>query len=272
MQISRNIKFTDREFHRLKNIIYEKSGIFITEEHKEGLEFRLGSRLDYYNLDSFDSYYDIMIGNEREMQTVINTVTTNETYFFREHKHYEFLKEEILPKVKYDLFRSWSAAGSNGAEAYSTSMLIDSCLSAYQNWEVVTSDINDEVLDFSKKGIYPIKFAKKIPMEYLKAYCQKGQNEDEGYFRIGDKIKKHLKYMHINLTDTIPQEVGMFDVIFLRNMIIYFDDTHKKIIVENVIKQLKPGGFLFMGHSESLYRITDKVTQVKPSIYKKTSK
>lgn len=272
MQVSRNIKFSEKEFHKLKNIIYEKSGIFITSEHQEGLENRLGSRLDHYNLDSFDKYYDVMTNDDREMQTVINMATTNETYFFREHKHYEFLKEEILPKVKYDLFRSWSAAGSNGAEAYSTAMLIDSNLSAYQNWEVVTSDINDEVLEFSKRAIYPMRFAKKIPIEYLKNYCQRGQNEDEGFFKIGEKIKKHLKYMHINLTGTMPSELGMFDVVFLRNMIIYFDDAHKKVIVENVIRHLKPGGYLFMGHSESLYRITDNVTQVRPSIYKKTSK
>jgi chemotaxis protein methyltransferase CheR len=203
------------------------------------------------------------------MQAMINAVTTNETYFFREQKHYDFLRDVILPKVKYDVFRSWSAAGSNGAEAYSTAMLVDSTLSGYQNWEVVTSDINSEILDFSKRGRYPIKFAKKIPHDYLKRHCLKGQNEDEGYFKINDKIKKRMKYLHINLTGSIPSEIGMFDVVFLRNMIIYFDDEHKKIIVDNVLRQLKKGGYLFMGHSESLYRITDKIKQIKPSIYQK---
>jgi chemotaxis protein methyltransferase CheR len=200
---------------------------------------------------------------------MINAVTTNETYFFREQKHFDFLKSVILPKVKYDVFRSWSAAGSNGAEAYSTAMVIDSTLSTYQNWEVVTSDINSDILDFSQKGRYPMKFSKKIPIEFLKKYCLKGINEDDGFFKINDKLKRRIKYMHINLIDTILADIGMFDVIFLRNMIIYFDDKNKKIIVENVIRRLKKGGYLFMGHSESLYNITDKVKQIKPNIYQK---
>jgi len=267
--LQKNIKIKDKEFEKLKELIYTKSGIFMDDDHKELIEHKLSNRLILNNLDSFDQYHDFLLQDTAEMQAMINAVTTNETYFFREQKHYDFLKEVVLPKVKYDLFRSWSAAGSNGAEAYSTAMHIDANLSGYQNWEVVTSDINSEILEFSKRGIYPIKFAKKIPMEYLKKYWLKGQNEDEGFFKIIDKIKKRMKYMHINLTGTIPSEIGMFDVIFLRNMIIYFDDKHKKIIVENVLKQLKKGGYLFMGHSESLYRVTDKVVQIKPSIYQK---
>jgi chemotaxis protein methyltransferase CheR len=203
---------------------------------------------------------------------MINAVTTNETYFFRELRHFKFLKTEILPHVKYELFRCWSAAGSNGAEAYSIAMEIDSNLSSYKNYEVVTSDINIDVLKFAKRGVYPLKFAKKIPINYLKSYCLKGKNNFTDFFKISKKIKDNIVYKHINLTAPINQELGMFDVIFLRNMIIYFDDKEKKLIVENVIKHLKDGGYLFMGHSESLHRITDKVFQISPSIYKKGAK
>jgi chemotaxis protein methyltransferase CheR len=269
MENVNTIKIKDKEFLRFKELIYKESGIFMNEEHKELIEHKLSNRLALHHLSSFGQYYDLVLENNNELQAMINAVTTNETYFFRENKHYDFLKNVVLPTVKYDVFRSWSAAGSNGAEAYSTAMVIDSTLSTYQNWEIVTSDINSEILEFSKRGRYPMKFAKKIPMDFLKKYCLKGINEDDGFFKIQDKLKRRIKYMHINLTGTIPSELGVFDVIFLRNMIIYFDDKHKKIIVDNVLKQLKKGGYLFMGHSESLYRITDKVKQIKPSIYQK---
>jgi chemotaxis protein methyltransferase CheR len=201
---------------------------------------------------------------------MINAVTTNETYFFREKKHYDFLVTDILPKVKYDLFRCWSAAGSNGAEAYTAAMVIDRHLSTWQNWEVVHSDINSDVSQDAKDGIYPMKFAKKIPLEYLQQFCLQGFKENEGLFLINNKLKKRMKFLLINLTAPLPDhQLGSFDVIFLRNMIIYFDDEHKKLIVENVVKRLKVGGYLFMGHSESLHNITKKVELVRPSIYKK---
>jgi chemotaxis protein methyltransferase CheR len=263
------VSLSDKEFLELKNIIYKESGIQVKEDQRENLEFKLASRLIEYNLKSFKEYHNLLVKNKAEIQTMINAVTTNETYFFRELRHFKFLKNEILPTVKYDLFRCWSAAGSNGAEAYSIAMEIDSNLSNYKNYEVVISDINDNVLKYAKRGIYPLKFAKKIPEEYLKSYCLKGKNEFSGSFKISDKIKNNIVYKHINLTDHINPQLGMFDVIFLRNMIIYFDDKEKKLIVENVIKHLKDGGYLFMGHSESLHRITDKVFQVSPSIYQK---
>jgi chemotaxis protein methyltransferase CheR len=268
----KKITLSDREFLELKAIIYKESGIQTKDEQRENLEYKLSSRLQEHNLSSFREYHQLLLRNKSEIQAMINAVTTNETYFFREMRHFKFLKNEILPKVKYDTFRCWSAAGSNGAEAYSIAMLIDSTLSSYKNYEVLVSDINDNVLNYAKRGVYPLKFAKKIPQEFLKAYCQKGQNKFEGSFRIGDKIRSSMIYRHINLTAPINPDIGVFDVIFLRNMIIYFEDKDKKLIVENVIKQLKEGGYLFMGHSESLNRITDKVTQISPSIYQKKAK
>jgi chemotaxis protein methyltransferase CheR len=263
------ISLSDKEFLELKSIIYKESGIQTLDEQREALEYKLASRLEVNKFSSFREYHKFLIRNKSEIQAMINAVTTNETYFFRELRHFKFLKKEILPQVKYELFRCWSAAGSNGAEAYSIAMEIDANLSSYKNFEVVMSDINDNVLNYAQKGIYPLKFAKKIPKEYLKAYCLKGKNNFDGSFKISDKIKNKIVFKHINLMAPINQDLGKFDVIFLRNMIIYFGDKEKKLIVENVIKHLKDGGYLFMGHSESLHRITDKVYQISPSIYKK---
>ena len=264
------IDISDKEFLQLKDIIYKKSGIHISKEDMKNLKNKLIDRLLTNKLESFRDYYKFLINNnDDEIQAMINAVTTNETYFFREHKHFEFLKDEVLPKVKYEKFRCWSAAGSNGAEAYSIAMHVNSNLSTYQNWEVVTSDINDEVLNFAKNGVYPLRYAKKIPQEYLEQYCLKGQNEDDGSFKVSDKIKKNISYEHINLMEKKDFNIGKFDLIFLRNMIIYFNDDDKKIIVENIVKHLNVGGYLFMGHSESLYRITKNVVQIQPSIYQK---
>ena len=258
-----------KEFLLLKELVFKHSGLHITQDDKNTLEYKLYNRLIDNNLESFRDYYELLLQSKTEIQTMINSVTTNETYFFREHKHFDFLKDEIIPLVKYDKFRCWSAASSNGAEAYSIAMYLDSYLNSYQNWEIVASDINDDVIKFAQKAIYPLKYTKKIPKEYLVKYCLKGQNEDKGFFKINDKLAKNIIFKHINLLDIRDDSLGKFDLIFLRNMIIYFDDQEKKIIVENVIKHLKKGGYLFMGHSESLYRITNKVVQVRPSIYKK---
>jgi len=266
------ILLSEKEFLELKNIIYKHSGIKAEEKQKENLEYKLSSRLHQHNLTSFREYHKLLLVDKAEIQAMINAVTTNETYFFREKKHFDFLEKEILPKIKYDIFRCWSAAGSNGAEAYSIAMLMKAKLNAYKNFEIVCSDINDNVLEFAKNGIYPMKFAKKIPIPFLQAYCKKGKNNFIGSFKITKKLQDYIKFEHINLMKPIPKEIGEFDLIFLRNMIIYFEDKDKKTIVENVIKQLKDGGYLFMGHSESLHRITNKVVQISPSIYQKVIK
>jgi len=263
------VELDRHEFSDIAKLITDKSGIHVASDQKSLIEHKLSKRLRHFNLSKFADYHDILVSNDEELQVMINAVTTNETYFFREEKHFEFLIKEILPKVKYDLFRCWSAAGSIGAEAYSIAMTVDSTLSTYQNWEVVQSDINDEVLMDGKEGVYPLKYSTKIPLKHLQEYCMQGEDENDGLFIIGDKLRKRVKQMHINLTKVLPRELGMFDVIFLRNMIIYFDDANKKIIVNNVLKHLKPGGYLLMGHSESLYNITSKVKQISPSIYQK---
>ena len=267
--LSQKISISSKEFLQIKNLIYEKSGIRIIDEDIVHLENKLQDRLALYNMSKFRDYYNLLLKNPEELQAMINTVTTNETYFYREERHFDFLKKEILPKVKYEKFRCWSAAGSNGAEGYSIAMDVDFTLSTYQNWEVLITDINDEVLNYAKEAKYPLKYAKRIPKEYLRQYCLKGQNEEEGFFRINDKLKRNIIFKQLNLLDIRDSDLGVFDVIFLRNMIIYFDDTEKKIIVENVIKYLKKGGYLFMGHSESLYRITNKVQHISPSIDQK---
>lgn len=267
---SNSVILNDKEFRNIQKIIYDKCGINISIEQKSLLEHKLRKRLKRCTMDCFTKYYTKLNNDHIELQEMINVVTTNETYFFRERKHFDFLKNEILPNFKLDTFTCWSAAGSIGAEAYSTAMVIDDTLESWKNYKILYSDINSEVLTQAKSGIYSLKLASKIPQEYLEKYCKKGFDENDGLFTINEKLKNNIEFSLINLIEPINTNINeQFDLIFLRNIIIYFDEENKKKIVQNCIKKLKPSGYLFMGHSESLYHITDHVEQIEPSIYKK---
>jgi chemotaxis protein methyltransferase CheR len=136
-------------------------------------------------------------------------------------------------------------------------------------YEIVCTDINADVVKTAQIGLYPEKFIPQIPQKYLKKHCMRGNGKYEGNFIILDQLKSNLLFRRMNLLEKCSSDMGEFDVIFLRNMLIYFDAPEKKMIVENVISRLKHGGYLFIGHSESLFNISNSVTQVKPTIYRK---
>jgi chemotaxis protein methyltransferase CheR len=200
---------------------------------------------------------------------MINLLTTNETYFFREIQHFEFLQNDILttyyPKSK---FRVWSAASSVGAEAYSTAMILDRHFSK-SNWEVVGTDINTDVIKKARVGLYPESWVEKIPTELRKLYCLKGKGESSGKFLIDRCLIPNMRFEENNLLD-IRNDLGKFDLIFLRNVLIYFDDTTKKRVVDGVLKQLVVGGYFFISHTENLNMLDiSNLEQVKTAIFRK---
>ncbi len=163
----------------------------------------------------------------------------------------------------------WSAAASIGAEAYSAAMELDNALTHRGiEWEVIGTDINTDVLKQASEGLYPIRFADQIDEAYLKRYCLRGTGKHEGEFLIDDYLRGKVTFKPANLMEAIPSDLGKFDVIFLRNMLIYFDNANKKRIIDNVLRVLKPNGYLFIGHAETISHITDAVRQVRPTIYK----
>jgi chemotaxis protein methyltransferase CheR len=260
-------KLTDKEFELFKGYIHKISGIFMKPEKKVLVESRLAKRLRHFGCGSYKEYYDILQRDDIEQQAFIDIITTNETSFFREPHHFEFLKNIIVTPAISQV-RIWSAACSIGAEAYSAAMVCDESLTPRRiGFEIVCSDINSDVLNNAQTALYTDKFIPQIPVKYLKKYCLKGSGEHEGNFIIDDTLKSHFLFRRLNLLEKLGSDLGEFDVIFLRNMLIYFDDPEKKAIVENVTTKLKKGGYLFIGHSESLFRITECVEQVKPTIY-----
>lgn len=260
---------SNRAFEKISGLVHTHSGIQLTDAKKQLVVSRLAKRLRHLNLDDYEEYHDVCVSCEVELQTMINTITTNETSFFREPKHFEFLRNDVLNETFEGRFRVWSAAASIGAEAYSTAMVLDDELSSRGiDWEVVGTDINTEVIDQASLGLYPIRFADQIHSSYLKKYCLKGVGSKDGQFLINDYLKNKVSFKTMNLMNQIPSEIGQFDVIFLRNMLIYFDNENKKKIVHNVCRALKNGGYLFIGHAESITHLVSRgIKQVRPTIY-----
>jgi chemotaxis protein methyltransferase CheR len=259
---------TDSTFKKFQDLVRKESGINLPDVKRNLVTSRLAKRLRHYGMDSYDAYLKRVNDDSTELQMMIDLITTNETSFFREPHHFDFLKMSILPQFREGKYRAWSAAASIGAEAYTLAMILDEALlPRHIVWEVVGTDINTEVIVKAKHSLYPMEHAKSIDTKYLKKYCLEGINKFEGFFLIDDYLKNNCKFLNANLMNPPLSQLGQFDVIFLRNMLIYFDNENKKIIVENVIKALKKGGYLFVGHSETLNKITDQVRQIRPTIY-----
>ena len=262
---------TNQEFTRFQSLIYKIAGIQMAESKKVLLVGRLTKRLKHYNLENFGDYYNLVTGKgqDAELQMMVDLLTTNETYFFREPKHFEYLDSEILTKVKPgSSFAIWSAACSSGEEPYTLSMVLADRFGEGP-WQITASDISTAVLARAKTGLYPMERTKGISRPHLQKYCLKGTRTQEGSFMISKKLRERIRFLQVNLNAPLP-DIGPFDVIFLRNVMIYFDMDTKRQVVANLITKLKPGGYFIVGHSETLNGITDKLQAIKPTIYRKS--
>ena len=205
-----------------------------------------------------------------EIEYFVNALTTNETYFFREQPHFDFLHKTVKQMKDNQQIRVWSAAASLGAEAYSIAMVLDHLVGS-SSYEVVGTDINTEVLKIAKAGFYPLPWADKISNLYKQTYCLKGKNQYDKQFLIDPKLQENVSFSHANLLD-VQSKLGIFDIIFLRNVLIYFNDDVKALVVENVIKNLHVGGYLIISLTENLRSISNKMLkQVDTSVYQKVA-
>ncbi len=260
---------SDGDFQRVRDLVRSFSGIHLGPVKKQLVVSRLAKRLRTLGIDDYGAYCDACLADEEERRYMINTITTNETSFFREPHHFEFMREAILPEVRSG-FRVWSAAASIGAEGYSIAMLLDEVFAGRGvEWDVVGTDINTEVIEKASEGLYPMRFTEQISMSYLKKYCLRGIGPQEGNFLIKEPLKRKVDFMQANLMEPFSTDIGRFDVIFLRNILIYFDDENRKTMVSNVLERLKPGGYLFIGHSETLGNTFLSLQKVKPTVYRK---
>lgn len=261
-------ELSDQEFRQFQTMIYDIAGISMAPGKKPLVSGRLAKRVKYYGLDSFGEYFRVLMHPEHrdELQTAIDLLTTNETYFFREPKHFDFLRQQI-PRLRRPgrPFRVWSGASSSGEEPYTIAMVLADALGD-DAWEVIGSDISTRVLEKARTGHYPMTRIEGIPHHYLTRFCLKGVREQEGTFLIERSLRRRVSFLQVNLNEPLPA-LGEFDVIFLRNVMIYFDIETKRRVVERMLPMLRPGGYFLVSHSESLNGITSALDMVTPSIY-----
>lgn len=268
MSVSEALALTDAEFQQFRSLIFKVAGISMSDAKKPLVGGRLAKRIRLRQLPSYGAYFRLIQQDRGEFQMAVDLLTTNETYFFREPKHFDFLRNQVLPNWKGSQpFRLWSGACSSGEEPYTLAMTLAEGLGE-KPWEMLASDLSTRVLEKARLGQYLLEEAEGIPAALLRRYCFKGVGNNAGIFLVDPALAARISFMQINLNTRLP-EVGKFDVIFLRNVMIYFDLPTKRQVVERLVRHLRPGGYFFISHSETLNGVTEALRMVSPSIYQR---
>jgi len=260
----------DHEFERFRALIHRIAGIALSPVKKPLVCSRLGKRLKHLGMSSYSEYYRMISDpmEAAELQLAVDLLTTNETHFFREPKHFDYFRQHILPMHRRGRsMRVWSAACSSGEEAYTIAMLLDEAIGA-DPWEIVGTDLSTRVLEKARRGVYPEERVAEVPRHYLSRYCLKGQGTKTGTMLIEKKLRDRVQFFQHNLTSP-PPPLGEFDVIFLRNVLIYFNQETKRQVIGYLLPLLKKGGHFLVSHSETLNDIPSSLNLVAPSIYRK---
>lgn len=262
-----NPVLSDQELRLFQTLIYDQAGIYMNDNKRALISGRLFKRLRHHGLNSFRDYYRLATEpGSPELQLLVDLLTTNETYFFLEPSHFEYLKTVVADWPASQSLRVWSAACSSGEEPYSIAMVLAEA--RVPRRELLASDINQTILDRAARGVYPLRAAEKIPRPYLLKYCWKGKGDNAGFFRMGQELRRGLTFARVNLDRPFP-ELGRFHMIWLRNAMIYFNNETRRAIVDRIADALEPEGYFFIGHSETLHRITDRMRVVQPAVYRK---
>lgn len=268
--LARPPNLREGEFLRIRDWIHERAGIHLADQKMALVAGRLASRLRDRRLASFGEYYELLAAGSdaAECQLAIDLITTNETSFFREPRHFELLRTRILPRHERGrAFRVWSAACSSGEEPYSVGMVLAEELGS-QQWEILGSDLSHRMLARAQAAIYRMERARTLPLDQLRRHCRKGMGRHAGSFQVGPEITSRVRFAQINLNAPLP-DVGMFDLILLRNVMIYFNAATKQQVVDRLCARLSPGGHLLTGHSESLMGLRSTLKAVAPATYRK---
>lgn len=252
----------DELYDKYINLIYKRTGLYYEYNKKYFVEKRIIQHAESLQMDSLNEYYMLLkFGTDQsEFYELINDLTVNETYFFRDFPQLRNFAEDVLPIVeKRNMGRKkikiWCAACSTGEEAYTLSIILQEMLDEPQKWDIqiIASDINSEVLHSAKVGLYDTRAIKDVPIEYLEKYFRKRQDK----YLINLDIRRSVSFFRINLMDARERgSINGCDFIFCRNCLIYFDDLSRKSVVMSFYESLNSEGFLFLGHSESVGRIT----------------
>ena len=271
-----------REFQQFSSFIYDQVGIQLPPAKKTMLESRLQKRLKLLGIPSFAEYGNFVFspeGARMELVHLIDAVTTNKTDFFREPGHFRFLAETALPAImkRRDISRShpvriWSAGCSSGEEPYTLAMVLAEFAAAHHDcsFSILASDISTRILETAKKAIYPEERVGDIAMDIKKKYLLRSKDRNRSLIRIRPELRAKVAFRRINFMDSDYGVTEKMDIIFCRNVIIYFDKPTQQNLMEKFHRQLRPGGYLFLGHSETMNGIDIDLKSVGATVYMKT--
>lgn len=273
-----SFQMSDKEFETLRSLIFDTIGITIKAHKKYLLVNRLSKRLRHLGLRTFTEYLGYLESCDQkyqELTELIDAVTTNKTDFYREPKHYTVLEDMVLPAIMNDsrkkdrTIRIWSSACSSGEEPYTLGIIMSEYLKKHSGWkvEILASDISETVLRAAVTGIYEQPKIAPIPYELLRKYFLKGNAR----YKVTPELARLVTFKKVNLKTDYPRAIPTQDIVFCRNVLIYFEPEHQKDIIAKHWQVLQPNGFLFLGHSETLHGGSGSYSYVAPSVYQKTS-
>jgi len=268
----------DSDFEFIRTLVYERSRISLDYHKRELVAARLAKRLRATQIASVDDYCRLirLPDQEEERSMLIEAISTNHTFFFREGSHFEFVRSIAVPEMaerakreRCPRFYAWSAACSSGEEPYSLAMTLDDTVDAKTwSWHVEATDISTRVLDVAQKAIYKTESVAGKAPPWAMGYFQRGIGPQEGNFRIKPSIRAHVSFRQLNLLAGPPPFTEPMHVIFCRNVMIYFDKATQEELVNKLSRRLVPGGYLIVGHSESLTGISHRLQLVEPAVYR----
>ncbi|MCX7208483.1 MAG: protein-glutamate O-methyltransferase CheR [Proteobacteria bacterium] len=260
------------EFEQFRYFIFTEAGIDMPPSKRALIQSRLSSRLRELGLDNFSSYWRILKqpDNAAERQKAINLLSTNETYFYRESEHFSWLQFHLLEleKQKKGPIKIWSAACSTGEEPYTIAIVLAETLGINGNWSLYASDINTRVTAIAKRAVYPLERVKKTPPHLWQKYFLRGRDEYAGQIRVIPELINRIHFFNLNLLQPKNFNQYDFDIVFLRNVLIYFNEDTKQTALSNVCSKIVEGGHLLISHAESIRNKELPLTMEAPSRYR----
>ena len=272
---AREFPFSDRNFEQLRQIAFEHTGIVLGENKRQMMYGRLARRIRQLGLAGFDDYCARLEADlDSELGELVNAITTNLTSFFRENHHFEHLANTALPEILAHnagtrRLRIWSAGCSTGEEPYSIAMTLAES-SRLNGWDarILATDIDTSVVARADSGVYPLERVKDMDPQRLRRWFEKGVGENAGKLRVNRSLRDLIAFRSLNLLGDWPMR-GPFDIIFCRNVVIYFDKETQRRLFDRFADMLAPHGYLYIGHSETLFKISDRFKPVGGTIYRK---
>lgn len=268
----REFEYADTDFIRVKAVIYRKAGIHLADSKKQLVYSRLARRLRLLKLHSFSTYLDYLENTPDELQEFINALTTNLTAFFREEHHFQILSDFIRKSRNNKSCRIWCAASSTGEEPYSIAM---TAIQAYGSYkppvEIIASDIDSQVLNTAATGVYTLERLESLSIEQKKQFFLRGKGANSGKAKVINELRSLIDFRQINLLDKHWSLDGKFDLIFCRNVMIYFDKPTQTALLERMVQLLVPDGLYVAGHSESFSHASHLVSLVGKTTYRRAS-